>query len=359
MKSTAAIILLAVLAFSQTTPRLAYAQNLKAAGELLGAINEAHDAYESLTTLQNAAQDALAGRSVSAGSDWANLADRYDRAADAATNAPPPSEFQSSNIPSLADFMDCSTHDDSIEKMRAYLVDIQNARDQGNATLAKLDQSLAEIPPAQQALKYLIDVNQQLVAVPIYGLRFQMDWFDLETRVSRSLNGLEGALKEKRKRFAADLQKLSAKGSDLQSKVGGLASIPCTQGAGLDSVMPGVWTGPIRTVYEDGQIAEGTYTLTITQKTGPSAYAGRVRIEATRTAPPGKTFASTRTRTEHASISFPNVSITVNGSSVIVSGPQGGGTGFTLIGQKLSGGDRGRSQATGAMGTTEISLTKQ
>src|SRR5689334_23200117 len=91
-----------------------HAQSLELAGRLASALITAKDAYDNLSILQRAAQDALAGKPISTGGDWSALADRYEQAAERVRAAPLPSEFQSSNVVSVSDFMNCSTRADAM-----------------------------------------------------------------------------------------------------------------------------------------------------------------------------------------------------------------------------------------------------
>jgi hypothetical protein len=270
----------AAAVISLTVPGTSHAQSLELGGKLLEALNEAHDAFESLTTLHQAAQDALSGRSVSAGSDWSTLADRYDHAAQTARSAPLPSDFQSKNIVSVSDFMDCSKRTDSMDKLRGYLGDLQTARDQGNVSLSNLDQRLTEIPPAQKALTYLINVHQQLVSIPVYGQKFAFDWLDLEARVSPALNSLEAELKNQRARIAADVQKLNSEITNYQANLSQLTNVGCSSEAGLDDLMLGTWNQRSRFDVTGGTRAIAG-VLILDRKIGEKTYSGTRNLTAT------------------------------------------------------------------------------
>jgi hypothetical protein len=176
------------------------------AGRLVSILNDIREANASLTTLQQAAEDALTGRTVSAGTAWATIAERYDKAARTAKEDRLPSEFTSENMPSPSDLSSCAA---TLNKLRAYNVDLLSAKEQGNKTMGNMDQRLAEIPRAKEALKYLVGVHEKLASLPVRGQGFALDLLELD-RVSVALNGLDGELRNLRRRYAEDLKKLDS-----------------------------------------------------------------------------------------------------------------------------------------------------
>ena len=201
-------------------------QDLQLVGKLAAALSDAQDAYKKLEMGRQAAQDALQGKRVTTGGDWARVAEKYDKAAKGAREAPLPSQFQSKNIASVADLANCSTRAATLGKLKAYLDELTAARRHGAAAVAAINERLMEIPKAGEAVTYLMKVHEKLVAVPIYGEKFALDWIDLDA-VQLSLNGLESDLKSQKARFSADLAKMDIAIANFNANLSQLTNLTC------------------------------------------------------------------------------------------------------------------------------------
>jgi hypothetical protein len=81
-------------------------------------------------------------------------------------------------------------------------------RNNGQADPKKITQWLAEVTRSGQILKEIQDDYDKIVLVPIFGEEFKGAWFDVHSRVPRSLNGLKSALQKQKDKFTTDLAKL-------------------------------------------------------------------------------------------------------------------------------------------------------
>ena len=119
------------------------------------------------------------------------LADEYRNAAAELKSAPLPTDFDKTKYSfSLDELTNCATRDASLAKARGFLKELQEAQLRGQQAVANLDQSLSEADDARKTLKYLIEVYDKLITVPIYNSIFTWDWFELNTNVSSSLGEL-------------------------------------------------------------------------------------------------------------------------------------------------------------------------
>jgi hypothetical protein len=197
-------------------------------GKLLSAVNDAKDAYSTITRLESAAHNAIEGKKVTADGDWTKLAGKYAQAAKEAREAPVPSQFQSQNIVSVADLANCVTRPSTMQKLRAYQGELTAARQNGVKSLAILDERLAEVPKAKESLRYLISVHEKLMEVPVYGPAFGLDWVDLETRVQPALNNLADDLKKQREHYADDLSRMATAIANFQANLDQLSRLTCS-----------------------------------------------------------------------------------------------------------------------------------
>jgi prefoldin subunit 5 len=179
---------------------------------MLSTMSEANDALDILTRLQIAAQDALAGRRVSVGTDWSKLADSYDKAALDVKHAPLATAIPSTNVVSVGELSDCKTRVAAKKKLNDYLRDLEDAQTRGQQAVAKLNVQLENVSKAKRALAYLISVHEKLMALPPpVGTAFGLNWVDLNTQVSSSLSDLEDAFKDQKQKLQADLDTLPRK----------------------------------------------------------------------------------------------------------------------------------------------------
>jgi hypothetical protein len=190
------------------------------------AIVESNEALDTMNRLQQAAQDALAGKPISIGTDWSKLADRYDKAARDAKSAPLPAAIPQTEPVSVEDLRKCTTRAEAIHKLTNYLTDLRASQSSGQELEKTLDKQLANIQHAKQALAYLITVHEKLMALPVVGTSFGLDWVDLNTRVSDSLAGLDDALKGNRKRTDEALSTLSIKIRNYESNLSLINTLP-------------------------------------------------------------------------------------------------------------------------------------
>jgi hypothetical protein len=206
---------------------------LKLGVKVYEATKKAKDSLGEMKKVEGVVKDIEAGRTPSVTSNqWADLAQKYREAAKELKEAPLPTEFDKSKYAfSLDEFRNCDTREGSLTKARGYLKELQDARQRGQQGVAALDESLSDADAARDALKYLIDVHEKLITVPIYGSIFQWDWFELNTDVSASLGDLTSALKEQKKKINDELGKLSSYIPNLQGNLSQLEGLSCSLAA--------------------------------------------------------------------------------------------------------------------------------
>jgi hypothetical protein len=214
------------------------------AGKIVSAMKEANDALELLGELQGAASDVLTGKTPSMDTDWSQLADKYDRAAVDALAAPSSSSLvPTNNIVSVDQLSNCGTRQNAVAKVNAYLTDLVATQEKGQVAVSTLDTQLANVKKAWTALDYLTKHYEKLMALPLIGNRFALDWFDLHTRIPQSLSNLETAFSAQREKFAADLAILDTRIKNYRSNLDLVQTIPsCT------TTMPNPPTGLLTTV---------------------------------------------------------------------------------------------------------------
>jgi hypothetical protein len=101
------------------------------------------------------------------------------------------------------------------------------ARQTGEQSVQQIDQQIKRTAEAGKHLDYLIGVHEKLMKVPIYGSMFDMDWLDLNTSVSGSLNELDSAYKKQKERYSTNLSRLGTEIANLQSNINLIS--PCLQ----------------------------------------------------------------------------------------------------------------------------------
>ena len=208
-------------------------QNLELAGKLIAAIKETNDALTILDSVHTAATNALAGKPVTAGSDWYKLAVKFTVAAEDTKAVLLPSEIVVSEPVTASELANCSTRENAVGKLNSYLTGLKNARLSGQNSIQSLDDELKKVAAAKEGLAYLIRVHEQLIKVPVYGDLFVNSWIDLNTTVGESLGDLNSAYTDLKKRFAENVATLAQQISNLESNISLLT--PCTP--------PGTWSG--------------------------------------------------------------------------------------------------------------------
>jgi hypothetical protein len=219
--------------FLPTVCLLAYSsigncQGLELGGKLLAAIRESSDAFATLDSLHDTAQQALDGQKVSAGTNWATLAEEFKKAASDAENAPLPPDVAVSEPVSGSELSNCQTRDSSIERLSSYLQSLIDERNAGEQSIQQLNRQIAAVAARRRAIAYLIEVHEKLISVPIYGKLFEMDWIDLNTAVVESLGELDSAFRNQKKKYSANVDLLGVRISNLRSNISLLK--PCISG---------------------------------------------------------------------------------------------------------------------------------
>lgn len=206
---------------------------LKLGIKVYSAIKKAKSSLGELKKVEEVVKDIEAGRTPSVTSNqWADLAQKYRNAAKELKEAPLPTDFDKSKYAfTLEQLRNCDTREESLTKARGYLKELQDARARGQQAVKDLDESLSEADVARAALKYLIEVHEKLIDVPIYGSIFQWDWFELNTDVSASLGDLTSALKAQKKKINDELEKLSSYIPNLQGNLSLLEGLSCSLAA--------------------------------------------------------------------------------------------------------------------------------
>lgn len=213
------IVLAAVLSTSSV---------LSAPGSLISALDDIKGAMDKLVILRQAADDALAGKRVTAGSDWAKLAEEFDNAARAAQKAPLPSRFTTRNSVSAEELTDCTERADVLRRLRSYRAEMQQAQSSGRASVEKINLTLARIPKAEAALRYLQQVHEKLVKVPPFGEKFAFDWVDIEAAIGSLGGTLQSALKEQTRRYDLDLNGLDRRIGIYDSNMALISRMECS-----------------------------------------------------------------------------------------------------------------------------------
>lgn len=206
---------------------------LKLSTQVYDAIKKGKDGLEELKKVEGVVKDIEAGRTPSVTSNqWADLAKKYREAAKQIREAPLPTAFDKSKYAfSLDEFRNCDTREAGLAKARGYLNELRDARTRGEQASAALDSALSEAGTARAALKYLIEVHEKLVNVPVYGSIFQWDWFELNTDVSASLGDLTSALNAQKKKVGEEVGKLAVYISNLQGNLSQLEGMSCSLAA--------------------------------------------------------------------------------------------------------------------------------
>jgi hypothetical protein len=256
--------MLFVLFFEFSVALTVEGQSLQLAGKLLGAMNEANDALNTLDTLQTAASDALVGNRVSAGTGWSKLADRFNKAAADAESAPLPPDPVVTQPVSAAELADCKTRAGAVAKLTSYLNDLRSSRQATQESLRSLDHQLTRIAQGRRALEYLINVHEQLIKVPIYGDLFVLNWVDLNTSVSDSFGELESAFRAQRQKYFTNDRALGLRIGNLQSNIS--LFTPCVSsgtfvGTGPDAVY--TWPADMAGCVQITRVRAITLSLTI------------------------------------------------------------------------------------------------
>jgi hypothetical protein len=191
----------------------------KLPGELLSALNDLSDANDQFRALNKATDDALAGRPISAGSQWEHLAEQWEDAVSRLVKAPLPSEFKPVNTFTLQDITSCAQANQTNQKLVSYVGELESAHAQAQLALNEIHDFLSQIPKIDQALTHLQSVYDQLIRVPIYGELFEADVFDLIKRLPDALDAAKGALEFQEKPISDDLALLTNRVLDYRANV--------------------------------------------------------------------------------------------------------------------------------------------
>jgi hypothetical protein len=277
---------------------------LKLSVKVYDAIKKGKDGLGDIKKVEEVVKDIEAGRTPSVTSNqWTDLAKKYREAAKQVREAPLPTEFDKSKYAfSFDDFKNCDTRESGLAKARGYLKELQDARQRGGQALTDLDNSLSEADAARAALKYLIDVHEKLVSVPIYGSIFQWDWFELNTDVSASLGDLTSALKAQKKKLDEEVGKLSLYIPNLQGNLSQLEGLSCSlaahwkgtaSGSGMNLPMEilvtqsnGQWGGQINLNdmgdnFRNTQVQGRSISFTVGQPDTPFTFKGTMSQDGT------------------------------------------------------------------------------
>ena len=235
------------------------AQNLELSAKLVSAIHEADDAFDTLDTLHTAALDALAGKRVSAGTNWSRLADLYSKAALDTSNVGLPSEMVISEPVAASDFASCPSRRSAVAKANSFVYQLTNARSIGQQSIVSLNAQLDKVANAKKALAYLIDVHAKLIQVPVYGDLFIMNWVDLNSSVTDALGDLGTAYQRLKDRYEKDAATLAQKIANIESNLALLT--PCPEA--------GTWGGSApdwswKFTMADGKCVDTNYTRNLT-----------------------------------------------------------------------------------------------
>lgn len=203
---------------------------LKLGVKVYAAIEKAKGGVADLKKVEEVVKEIEAGRTPSVTSNqWTNLAKKYKDAAKEIKDSPLPTDFDRSKYAfTLEQLTNCDTREESLTKAKGYLKELQEARSRGEKAVADLDDSLSDAERSRITLKYLIDVHEKLINVPVYGSIFQWDWFELNTDVSASLGDLTSALKAQKKKINEEIGKLSLYIPNLQGNLSQLEGLSCS-----------------------------------------------------------------------------------------------------------------------------------
>ena len=221
-------ITLAERAVAQVDPNL-----LNLGIEALKSIKEAKDAYGNIEDVRKVVKDIEDGKTPSVTENkWSDLANKYKVAAEHLRNASLSTEFDKSKYSfSFDELKNCDTRQASLTKAKGYLKELKDALERGKTSQADLDLAQKDVDSAKQALKYLIDVHEKLMNVPIYGEIFQWDWFELNTSVSKSLGELQSALSSRRQRLQNSINLINQYIPNLESNLSLLEKLSCSLAA--------------------------------------------------------------------------------------------------------------------------------
>jgi hypothetical protein len=228
---TRCALLVTILLFLNLPIRADVDPNLLKLGvKVYAAIKKVKGGVADLKKVEEVVKEIEAGRTPSVTSNqWADLAKKYKDAAKEIKDSPLPTDFDRSKYAvSLEQLTNCDTREEGLTKIKGYLKELQEARTRGEKAVADLDDSLSDAERSRVALKYLIDVHEKLINVPIYGSIFQWDWFELNTDVSASLGDLTSALKAQKKKINEEIGKLSLYIPNLQGNLSQLEGLSCS-----------------------------------------------------------------------------------------------------------------------------------
>ena len=183
---------------------------LKLSSEIYTAVDELKESLEDMEKMQDALNDIKEHKTPTiAANEWSNLAEEYEKAAKEMRNAPLPVSFDSKPYAiSLKDLQNCSLKDVNLKKLNDYLSELVRASQRGFEALTVLDNTKADVKISREMLAYCIDVHEQLGKAPIFGIKFQWDWVELNVHVSKALGEFETAISEQRKKIIEERKKI-------------------------------------------------------------------------------------------------------------------------------------------------------
>jgi hypothetical protein len=212
---------------------------LQLSAKAIEALRAANSALDDLKNVQDVVLDIDNNRTPKVKTNnWSDLAIKYQTAAAKLKSAPLPTDFDNSKYAfSPSELSDCSTREQSLQKGRGYVAELQAAGNRGRTEVQKLDAALARTAKAREALDYLIKVHDKLIGVPIYGDIFKWDWFTLNTDVLNSLSDLDTALKQNKQKLSTEIAKVKSSETNLQS------NLKLIESASVKCAFVGRWEG--------------------------------------------------------------------------------------------------------------------
>lgn len=246
-----------------------YSQSiLKISSEIYKAYDEMEGAVEDLMTVQSIVKAIENGEEPDSEiySDWSVVANNYRKAAKTLREAPLVTEFDPQPYAlSLDELRNCYDKEENFDKLKGFAAELDDAIQRGEQELTKINEQKQQVEKTKEALRYLIDIQPDLISVPIFGELFVWDWFALENNVRPAVNDYASALKKHEDRLVKELTSIRQQVSNLTSNTELLESSIC--------LIEGKYTGSF---VDDGE----TFVVTLLISKSGNNYYGVFTIAA-------------------------------------------------------------------------------